>query len=238
MWRVVKFLLRAALATAVALAAGFVVFVASLHRSSPSTVGKADGIVVLTGGEDRIGKAIQLLADGHAKRLLISGVNRRTTRKDLMRRMSHAHPEDLFTCCIDIDYARDTSANASETRIWAQANRFRKLIVVTSSYHMPRSLTELYRVLPEEVKIVPYAVVPRSLKSDGWWLDKDNARLLLFEYAKYLPLHGPLRHGSLYAPGHGRTNAGRSIGLAGVVIGPEGGRASLRNWREQIANFS
>ena len=38
----------------------------------------ADGIVVMTGGASRISDAIELLAAGHGKRLLISGVHRTT----------------------------------------------------------------------------------------------------------------------------------------------------------------
>ena len=35
----------------------------------------ADGIVALTGGADRVSDAVELLAQGHADRLLITGVN-------------------------------------------------------------------------------------------------------------------------------------------------------------------
>ena len=40
----------------------------------------ADGIVVLTGGASRMADAVELLAAGHGKRLLITGVHRATPR--------------------------------------------------------------------------------------------------------------------------------------------------------------
>jgi hypothetical protein len=60
---------------------GFFVFVGSLERSEEPTPGKADGIVALTGGAERIADAIDLLAQGRGGRLLITGVNDKTTRE-------------------------------------------------------------------------------------------------------------------------------------------------------------
>ena len=45
----------------------------------------ADGIVVLTGGASRINDAIELLAAGRGRRLLISGANRATNRGEILR---------------------------------------------------------------------------------------------------------------------------------------------------------
>ena len=43
----------------------------------------ADAIVVLTGGQARVSEAVRLLEEGHANRLLISGVHPGTTREQL-----------------------------------------------------------------------------------------------------------------------------------------------------------
>lgn len=164
---------------------GFVVF-ASLAGAGPAgTPRTADGIVALTGGEDRIDEAVRLLAEGKAGRMLITGVNRRTTRSALERLAPNNH--DLFECCIDIGYwAKDTVGNADEAQAWVQARRFGSVIVVTSSYHMPRSLVELRRVMPG-VELIPHPVVPANLKLRSWWADSTTARLLFIEYMKLLP---------------------------------------------------
>jgi uncharacterized SAM-binding protein YcdF (DUF218 family) len=173
-----------AVAGALVFAGGFVMFARTVAAYAPAPVPQADAIVVLTGGELRLVAGARLLAEKRGRRLLISGVNRQTTREDL-RRLSGL-PDGLFSCCVDIDFAEHTTANADETRAWATARRFARLIVVTSSYHMPRSLIELERVMPGVV-LVPYPVVSNRVQAGHWWRDAHTARVLLSEYLKFLP---------------------------------------------------
>jgi uncharacterized SAM-binding protein YcdF (DUF218 family) len=173
-----------AAASAAGLVAGFVVFASSLARYEEAVLAPADGIVVLTGGEQRVREAIKLLAEGRARRLLISGVNRQTSREDL-RRLTGL-PAPLFDCCVDIGYtARDTIGNAEEAKSWVETWHFNKLLVVTSSYHMPRSLAEFARALPS-VALVPHAVVPKNFHADQWWARAGTAKIVLIEYVKYV----------------------------------------------------
>lgn len=165
--------------------AGFIAFASGVASSTPTVVERADGIVVLTGGAHRLPEAARLLADGRGSRLLISGANRITSRDDLQRKSGISW--EMFDCCVDIGYeAQDTPGNADETMHWAADKKFSKLIIVTSSYHMPRSLTELGRVMPD-VKLVPYPVVTQGFRKDRWWRDFGTARILLSEYVKFLP---------------------------------------------------
>lgn len=166
--------------------AGLMVFVRVVDSHKPSGFERADGIVVLTGGERRIVGALGLLADGRGRRLLISGVNRANSRAHVLNRLG-APTDMLFTCCIDIGYrAHDTIGNAEETLAWVRAHRLESVIVVTSNYHMPRSLVELQRVLPD-VKLVPYPVVSPNARMDTWWLRPGTARLIVGEYLKLFP---------------------------------------------------
>jgi uncharacterized SAM-binding protein YcdF (DUF218 family) len=164
--------------------AGFVTFASTVAHYKASPAARADGIVVLTGGEQRLSEAARLLAEGRGTRLLISGVNRIVSRDDLKRKSGLKEP--LFDCCVDIDYAHDTSGNAEETKAWARKKGFSRLIIVTSSYHMPRSLTELARAMPDTV-LEPYPVTSRNFHTERWWLHPGSARLLLSEYVKFLP---------------------------------------------------
>ena len=182
---VLRSLLFASAVVLALLVIGFIVFASSIERSQGQFNAKADGIVVLTGGEARIGKAVGLLSEGHAKRLLISGVHPSTTSAQLRRRYPKA--DSLFRCCIDLDkQALNTSGNAAETLAWARRKNFSSLIVVTSSYHMPRTLIELDRVMPS-VELIPYAVVPRAMRNSKWWSNAETMRLLFVEYVKLLP---------------------------------------------------
>ncbi|HEY8137240.1 MAG TPA: YdcF family protein, partial [Methylocystis sp.] len=65
------------------LVAGFVSFASSLERVETRLVARAEGVVALTGGSDRVLEAAELLARGQARRLLITGVNRATLGADL-----------------------------------------------------------------------------------------------------------------------------------------------------------
>lgn len=170
---------------AVMLAFGFVLFATSVMRDPVADGASADGIVVLTGGEARIQAGVRLLQNGRGKRLLISGVNRDTTRKDIQR-ISGLYSK-LLVCCVDLGYeALDTVGNADEARTWAHTNGYSKVILVTSSYHMPRSLAELALAMPD-VQVIPHTVTPRNFPDTGWWLHVKTTRLLLSEYLKYLP---------------------------------------------------
>lgn len=167
---------------------GFMLFATSVMREhvvASNNTDNADAIVVLTGAAARISAGAQLLKQGSGKRLLISGVNRITTKQDVERLSGLDHKS--FTCCVDLGYeALDTVGNADETRTWANANGYHKLIVVTSSYHMPRALAELALAMPDR-EFVPHTVTPKDFPDSGWWLNMRTTRYLLSEYVKYLP---------------------------------------------------
>ncbi|MEL6290998.1 MAG: YdcF family protein [Pseudomonadota bacterium] len=174
--------------TLAVLVAGFFVFAAFATRPLPTVTASAEGIVVLTGGPYRIQSAAKLLARSRGQRLLISGVNRVTSPTDLIRITDL--PPSLFGCCVDIGYrALDTVGNAAETRDWVMRHGFKSIVVVTSRFHMPRSLAELARVLPE-TKLVAYPVAPPDATPTPWWQNLETAKLLVAEYLKFLPAAG------------------------------------------------
>jgi uncharacterized SAM-binding protein YcdF (DUF218 family) len=172
-------------AAAMLLVLGFVLFAGAATREPASQIARADGIVVLTGGEARIAKAARLLEAGRADRLLISGVNRKVGKDEIHRLTGLGAAQ--FDCCVDIGYAaHDTIGNADETREWVARRGYKRLIVVTASYHMPRSLAELGRVLPG-VELVAYPVVPTRFHTEAWWRHLGTTRILVSEYLKFLP---------------------------------------------------
>jgi uncharacterized SAM-binding protein YcdF (DUF218 family) len=164
--------------------AGFLHFMQLVPSAEKSSPAAGDGIVALTGGAERLSDALRLLASGRGKRLLISGVHPETTERELAR----AQPDyaAFARCCVDLGRrALNTAGNAVETRRWAVGHGFRSLIVVTSAYHMPRTMMELAREMPN-IELIPYAVVTDRLKGEPWWRDLDTARLLVGEYVKYV----------------------------------------------------
>jgi uncharacterized SAM-binding protein YcdF (DUF218 family) len=181
--------LRAAAVAALALlfigaAVGFVGFLSQLHGTEVKPAREADGIVVLTGGSSRVSDAMELLAAGYGKRLLISGVHPTSAVGDISRSLSDN--QSLLGCCVDLDRsAVNTRSNAAETRRWVHERGFKSLIVVTSNYHMPRAIVELSHAMPD-VALIPFAVVGDKWRDEPWWTSGATVRLLLSEYAKYV----------------------------------------------------
>jgi uncharacterized SAM-binding protein YcdF (DUF218 family) len=184
LWLVVSAMLLVFVVASSAFIGGFFVFADQVATAQSPPSPRADGIVALTGDTGRIGTAIDLLGHDSATRLLISGVDEAISAETL--RKAFPASASLFGCCIDIGHdARDTRGNALETRDWVRARGYRSLIVVTSAYHMPRSLSEMSRALPE-IELVPVPVQPANRDLGAWMSNSSTFRLLVTEYVKYI----------------------------------------------------
>jgi uncharacterized SAM-binding protein YcdF (DUF218 family) len=164
--------------------AGLVWFVASSLSIAGDPAGGTDAIVVLTGGRLRLESGIDLLGAGKARKLFISGVNHRVDREDLMRVFEPV--ADRASCCIVLGHDSDnTYGNARETAHWMRHEGFTSLRLVTSWYHMRRSLLEFHRAMPD-MTIVAAPVFPRRDEPEpaGAWLGA--ASLTVGEYNKFL----------------------------------------------------
>ena len=159
---------------------GFLWFLRNTYMPSDPPP-QADGIVVLTGGEDRLATAFQMLNQGRADQLLISGVPITVSLRDMERSAHLARPPAASHITIG-HHAQTTVGNADETSAWVEAHHIRRLIVVTAGYPMPRALLELSRSMPG-VTLYPMRVQPVAIY-DGARLHV--WRLLVSEYTKWL----------------------------------------------------
>lgn len=163
---------------------GFLVFAFAVATTEEPADPRADAIIALTGGRDRVAEAVDLLVAGRGRRLLISGVHPQTRAIDIQKLTDG--DREVFACCVDLGrMAQTTAGNAEETAEWVKAHGFTSLIVVTSAYHMPRSLLELDRALPQ-VRKIPFAVSRPDLNLETWYLHPATAKLLFGEYLKYI----------------------------------------------------
>ena len=67
----------------------------------------------------------------------------------------------------------------------ARSEGYRSLRLVTAWYHMPRSLLEFERAMPE-ISIIAHPVFPAEARPERWSAWHRAASLLLGEYIKYL----------------------------------------------------
>jgi uncharacterized SAM-binding protein YcdF (DUF218 family) len=138
-------------------ALAFIVFAFTLGKPASPSAAATDAAVVLTGGAGRFEHAMDVLRDGKAKRLLVSGVDPSVTKADLARRAPAE--QKWLACCVDLgSESVDTRSNAEETARWLAKHNYRSLRLITSDWHMRRARYEFDRALRHKYKLVPDAV--------------------------------------------------------------------------------
>lgn len=182
--RLLRNLIGLALLLVLILLLGLWRFAAAIPSTVASPDKPTDAIVVLTGGSLRVEGGLRLLAEGKAKKLFISGVYRGVDVTALLH-LSRQTP-DSVACCVVLGHEADnTLGNAHETAQWMESEGYRSLRLVTASYHMPRSMLEFARAMPD-IEIVSNPVFPEFLQEAPWWQSRRTALLISSEYVKYL----------------------------------------------------
>ena len=156
-------------------ALGFVWFAVMLPQPAGDVPG--DAVIVLTGGEGRIARGLDVLARGQARQMLVSGVDPEV--KPLEFQVQYKVPPRVMACCVTLGYESvDTRSNAREAAQWIAQRHPRSVRLVTSDWHMRRAAWELRRVIPPNLAIVEYAVPTRP-----------SLKILFVEYSKLIARH-------------------------------------------------
>lgn len=159
-------------------------FTVSSLMLRPDPSADTDAIVVLTGGKLRLEAGIELLASGKARKLFVSGVNQQVDREELLRGFGHL--PDRVTCCVVLGHTADnTFGNARESATWMREEGYRSLRLVTSWYHMRRSLLEFERAMPG-IRIVAHPVFAHRLDPERLWGWHGAVLVVVEEYGKFL----------------------------------------------------
>jgi uncharacterized SAM-binding protein YcdF (DUF218 family) len=147
---------------------GFAVFITSAARLNPEKINEeTDAIIVLTGGKTRINTGLKLLAEGKSGNLFISGVNEKVGINDI-KRMYSDKPE-LPECCIFLGHkAQNTMNNAAESKKWVEEHGFSSIRLVTSDYHIFRSVMEFRDIMPQ-IEIVRHPTTELEKWSRPFW---------------------------------------------------------------------
>ncbi len=142
---------------------------------------QSDAVVVLTGGTNRIQTGLSLMEKINASYMLISGVNKDVSHTELFPKMSG---ENLNKITLGYD-ALDTVGNAKEIQSWLKDKTVNSILLVTSFYHMPRSIFEIKKV-NTNLQVRPWPVFPKSFNHSVEWIKTRYAWLLFIEYHKYV----------------------------------------------------
>lgn len=160
---------------------GWLWFAAGTVSVKPqATDTKTDAIIVLTGGDKRVNTGLDLLADGKADKLFISGVNSKVKPEELIALWKGDHKKVLPR--LSLGYTADsTASNATESEEWIRKNNIHSVRLVTANYHMARSMLLMKKASPD-LMIVKHPVVPDGFEpwSEQFW------PLTFQEYNKYL----------------------------------------------------
>lgn len=156
---------------------GYLLFISLSSKILVNPEKITDSIIVLTGGKGRIVAGTKLLAQNKANKMLISGVKPQTSLKELKINQIN---NKLLTDVIFLDHlSTDTKTNAKESAKWIYNNNFTSLRLVTSDYHILRSLLEFKEQMPGIVIIAN----PISSYTQWHWLIRYR---FFLEYNKFL----------------------------------------------------
>ena len=159
-------------AVLLAWALGFIWFAVALPQ--PAGDARTDGAVVLTGAAGRIDRGLEILRQGWAPTLLVSGVDRDVKPHEFA--IEYRIGSLQMACCVTLGFAAtDTATNARETADWIAGQKLKSVRVVTSDWHMRRAVMELRKEVPATVTIVEDAVPAQP-----------SLRMLFLEYHKLL----------------------------------------------------
>lgn len=140
---------------------------------------RADALLVLTGAENRIPEAYRAWREGKAGELYILGAGGGAKLERVLPGSPVLSPAELRKLHVE-GWSENTLENAFSAKGLVAERGFRKVILVTSDYHMPRAHLALRSVLPATVSIevIPVrsewkdrAALPRTLRLffvEGW----------------------------------------------------------------------
>lgn len=140
---------------ALAYAFGFLYFAVTL----PGPIGEAetDAVLVPTGGPGRIPRGLEVLRQGDARRMFVSGVDPEVRPSEFAKEFDVRERE--MRCCVTLGFlAVDTRSNAGEAARWLISNDVRTVRLVTTDWHMRRAAAELRHTIPATVAVIEDAV--------------------------------------------------------------------------------
>lgn len=148
-------------------------------------------VVCLAGGKGRIEAAFDLFASGTGSELFIIGAGPKVTLTQILKNVDPAVVAKLSNLQIGAIRIERESANTIENayvleKFLDNHPYINDVVVVTSRYHMRRSLYVLQTLLKQKVNLIPYTPPEEAIERLNWWQSKVGIQVTMEEYGKYL----------------------------------------------------
>ena len=159
---------------------GFIKFFLSIKNYKNEENINIQGIAVLTGGKGRIAEGVKIFRENPESYLLISGVDKSIEIEEII-------PVDfLKSPKVFIDKNSETTLeNAKEIIEWSYRNKIKNISIITSDYHMPRSMLVLFKK-GKGLNFYANPVTSNIHLKKNLFRDFKLLQFLLEEYFKYL----------------------------------------------------
>lgn len=144
----------------------------------------ADCAVVLTGGPGRVREGFDLLSQKRIKKLIIAGV----FADSLLREIMPMWPlyGDLSESDVILEKrSESTYGNAQQSLPIVEALNCRDILLVTSRVHMRRSFHTFRQSYPENIQIIPHAVVGGDFRPKLTELSIETLKSLFYSIWAY-----------------------------------------------------
>ena len=147
----------------------------------PKAFTSIDAIIVLAGGEGRIQEAIDLYERYKPGHFIISGVGKKFNIKKYRLKTDLSVDKAVV---IDKS-SQSTVENAIESAKILKSKSPSKILLLTSTYHMHRSLYVFKKIFPPETEFYPYPVETPNFTFNEWYKHPKSMYLILKEFVKY-----------------------------------------------------
>ena len=156
-------------------------------------------IACLAGGKHRIEAAFSLFADGVGEQLWIIGAGKHSTVPTLARAQAAEIAQKIEWNRFDKIQVETESRNTIENafavkRLLDQNPNLKNVVLVTSPYHMRRSLLMIQHHISPDIHLIPFTPISADFGREDWWhtwfgLSLTIAETVKFELARLLVPH-------------------------------------------------
>ncbi|HEX4924326.1 MAG TPA: YdcF family protein [Bdellovibrionales bacterium] len=144
----------------------------------------ADCAVVLTGGPNRVREGLDLLAQKQIKKLILSGVNPRSSLREIFPQLPYYGSISEDDVVLE-KRSLTTYGNVQQTLALVEALKCRDLVVVTSRLHMYRAMQTFRGAFPTGFPLNEHSVFSGALEPEWDELATETLKSVFYSLWAY-----------------------------------------------------